>query len=144
MGRRALYYRDSHGRFTNAQGYRRKLSTKQKVALAAAGAVMVGTAAVGTHQVYRAGARKGYARGVRHGFTEGFSHGKPTRNAKGHMQAPQPKKPRKNPYRSSSVPSRRRFRAARVTVRKGGYIARINTRNAIRGVQSMSGKKIKN
>lgn len=81
--RRRFYARDTHGRFARTAGakgvYKKKMSTKRKVAIAGAGAVAVGAVAVGGREAYRAGARKGWEVGKRQGIYEG----KPLRGKRG-------------------------------------------------------------
>ena len=72
MGRRSFYARDNRGRFARTNStYKRKASTRRKVAIAGAGALGVAAVAIGTHQAYRAGGRKGYEIGKKHGVYMG-------------------------------------------------------------------------
>jgi hypothetical protein len=84
--RRRFYARDSHGRFSRVAGsrgaYRRKMSTRRKVAYGVAAAAVVGGGALGARQAYRAGARRGYDVGKK----QGIYLGKPLRGANGRMR----------------------------------------------------------
>ena len=83
MGRRRFYARDSHGRFARTAGpkgvYKKKTSTKRKVAYAAGGAAVVAGAAIGGRELYRAGGRKGYE----YGRAQGIKTGQPLRGPRG-------------------------------------------------------------
>ena len=97
--RRRNYARDRRGRFARTTGrggvYKKKMSTRKKIAIAGAGAVAVGAAVVGTQQAYRAGARKGWEVGKAHGVYEG----KPLRGAKGRIRPNSEKRDvSRNPY----------------------------------------------
>jgi len=111
--RRSYYVRDRNGRFSNIAGGRnvalkpRKMSTKKKVAIAAAGAAAVTVVGVGAYELHRAGARKGYATGLRHAK----QNAKPKRDAKGRMTG-QKRTPRTDPF------SRSRKREARIRARQ--------------------------
>lgn len=72
--RRRFYARDRRGRFARTAGakgsYKRKMSTRKKVAIGAAGAVAIGAAAYGGRELYRAGGRKGWEYGKVQGRQE--------------------------------------------------------------------------
>lgn len=72
--RRRFYARDRRGRFARTTGaggqYKKKMSTKKKLAIAGAGAVAVGAAAYGGRELYRAGGRKGFEYGKAQGIYE--------------------------------------------------------------------------
>lgn len=97
MGRRRVrrfIARDSHGRFAKTGSvYRRKASTRKKVAIGAAGAVIVAGAIVGGRELYRSGARTGYDVGKSHGIKSAT----PVRR-NGRFVGKNPKE-YKNPYR---------------------------------------------
>lgn len=84
--RRRFYARDSHGRFSKTAGrggqYRKKISTRRKVAYAAGGVALVGAAAYGGRELYRSGARKGWDVGKKQGIYEG----KPLRGKNGRIR----------------------------------------------------------
>lgn len=81
--RRRFYARDRHGRFARTAGskgvYKRRMSTRKKVAIAGAAAVAVGVGVVGGRELYRAGARKGWEIGK----VQGVKQGKPLRGNRG-------------------------------------------------------------
>lgn len=72
--RRRFYARDRRGRFARTAGskgtYKKKMSTRKKVAIGAAAAVAVGGAAYGGRELYRAGGRKGWELGKVQGRQE--------------------------------------------------------------------------
>ena len=72
--RRGFYARDRRGRFAKTSGakgvYKKKLSTKKKVAIGGAIVVGAGVAAIGGRELYRAGGRKGYEYGKKQGIYE--------------------------------------------------------------------------
>lgn len=111
MGRRSFYARDGRGRFARTNStYKRKLSTKKKVAIAGAGAVGVAAVAIGTHQAYRAGGRKGYEIGKKHGVYMGA----PLRDKKtGRVRPNADKKDfSQNPYARGYRPGKRGMQGA--------------------------------
>ena len=83
MGRRKFYARAKNGQFARTAGskgvYRKKTSTRRKVAYATGAALIVGGAAVGGRELYRAGGRKGYE----YGRAQGIKTGAPLRGPKG-------------------------------------------------------------
>ena len=118
--RRRFYARDTHGRFARVNGsrgvYKRRMSTRKKIAIAGAGAVAVGVAAYGGRELYRSGARKGYDVGKKHGLYEG----KPLRGSKGRIRPNSEKKDTsQNPFARGKRPQRHGLQRAR----KGHSIA---------------------
>lgn len=112
--RRRFYARDSHGRFARTAGskgvYKRKMSTRKKVAIAGAAAVAVGVGVAGGRELYRAGARKGYDVGKKHGLYEG----KPLRGARGRIRPNSEKKDTsQNPFARGKRPQRHGLQRAR-------------------------------
>ena len=83
MGRRKFYARDRSGRFARTTGskgvYRKKASTRRKVAYAAGAVAIAGGAALGGRELYRAGGRKGFE----YGKAQGIKQGAPLRGRKG-------------------------------------------------------------
>lgn len=80
---RRFYARDSHGRFSRTAGrggaYRRKTSTKRKVAYGVGALAIAGGAAIGGRELYRAGGRKGFD----YGLAQGKKAGAPLKGSKG-------------------------------------------------------------
>ena len=112
--RRRFYARDTHGRFARVNGsrgvYKRRMSTRKKIAIAGAGAVAVGVAAYGGRELYRSGARKGYDVGKKHGLYEG----KPLRGSKGRIRPNSEKKDTsQNPFARGKRPQRHGLQRAR-------------------------------
>ena len=110
--RRRFYARDSHGRFSKTAGrkgtYKKKLSTRRKVAYGVAAAAVVGGAALGGRELYRAGGRKGYE----YGRAQGIKTGKPLRGSKGRFLGDEHKRDSsQNPYARGYRPFGRDGRA---------------------------------
>ena len=72
MGRRRSFYaRDGRGRFAHTNTvYRKKSSTRRKIAIAGAGAAAVGIAAITVKSAHQAGLRAGYETGKAHGVNQ--------------------------------------------------------------------------
>lgn len=83
MGRRKFYARAKNGQFARTAGskgvYRKKTSTRRKVAYAAGAVAIAGGAALGGRELYRAGGRKGFE----YGKAQGIKQGAPLRGRKG-------------------------------------------------------------
>lgn len=81
--RRRFYARDRSGRFARTAGsrgvYKKKSSTARKVAIGVGIVAIGGAVAVGTHQAYRAGGRKGFE----YGKAQGIKSAAPLRGRKG-------------------------------------------------------------
>lgn len=113
--RRRFYARDTHGRFARVNGsrgvYKRRMSTRKKIAIAGAGAVAVGVAAYGGRELYRAGARKGWEIGK----VQGVKQGKPLRGNRGRFLSDSAKRDySQNPFARGYRPVGKEGRARKV------------------------------
>lgn len=143
--RRRHYARDRHGRFARTYGpkgqYKRKMSTRKKVAIAGAGAVAIGAVAVGTHAAYRAGARKGWEIGK----VQGNYEGRPLRGKNGRMlPASQKKDYSQNPFARGNRPVGRMGTArprpgVRTRIRAGRVAAARIDQNYVGGKRRLDG-----
>ena len=143
MGRRKFYARDRSGRFARTAGskgvYRKKASTRRKVAYAAGAAAIVGGAAIGGRELYRAGGRKGFE----YGKAQGIKEGKPLRGRKGKFLPDDLKRDySQNPYARGFRPVGKEGRARKAPkLRTVGDRARQATRIRERKLTGEKGRK---
>lgn len=140
--RRSFYARDSHGRFARTNTvYRKKSSTKRKVAIAGAAAVAVGGAYVGAHHAYSAGARKGWEIGKMHGVKEATPH----RGTNGRMRPKSEKRDySQNPFAKGYAPFGKEGRARKLPKVTPGSMYRTSRQRSRRREKNFAaGRKVR-